>query len=249
MKRLLRAAGERTPLILFLDFDGTLVPLQADPESVRMPPDRRAILTRLARRMPTAIISGRSLEDVQSRITLENIAWAGNHGLEVRRGKTLWIHPEAKKTIPNLKEALYRAGRRLKAVPGIRIEDKGLSASVHFRQAPAGSVQEIRRVLREIVPSRSGRLKITQGKKVFEIRPAVAWDKGRAALWLLERLDPEGKATPLYLGDDRTDEDAFRALAGRGLTVLVGPPRPTAAGYRLAGVDAVWRFLQALLLL
>ena len=94
-----------------------------------------------------------------------------------------------------------------------------------------------------------GRLKLTEGKKVFEIRPAVAWDKGKAVLCLMDRLDPQGRATPVYLGDDRTDEDAFRALAGRGLTVCIGGRRPTAAQYRLPDVAAVWRFLQALYLL
>jgi trehalose-phosphatase len=249
MRTLLRAAEKRRPLILFLDFDGTLVPLQADPESVRIPSDRRMILAALARRMPTAIISGRSLRDVQSRIAIKDVAWAGNHGLEVRQGRSLWLHPEAKRIVPILRKTLREAERRLKAVPGVRIEDKGLSASVHFRGAPVGAVSEIRRILRGLVPPGSDRLKITRGKKVFEIRPAVAWDKGRAALCLMKRLDPKGEATPVYLGDDRTDEDAFRALAGRGLAVLVGTARPTSAEYRLPDIDAVWRFLQALLLI
>ena len=249
MRELLRAARKQEALLLFLDFDGTLVPLQSDPENVWIPPGRRAILARLARRIPTAVVSGRSLKDIRARIDLREIAWAGNHGLEVRRGQTLWIHPEAKKTVPVLKKTLREAERRLKHIPGVRIEDKGLSASVHFRGARAGSVPEIRRILREVVPTGPGRFKLGRGKKVFEIRPAGEWNKGRAVLCLMKRLDPGGGATPVYIGDDRTDEDAFRALSGRALTVFVGPSRPTAALYRLPDVNAVWRFLRALLLI
>ncbi|MBN1937973.1 MAG: trehalose-phosphatase [Candidatus Aminicenantes bacterium] len=249
MNSLLRAARDSGPLLLFLDFDGTLVPLQTDPERVRLSPSRANILAELARRYPTAVVSGRSLQDIRSKADLPGLAWAGNHGLEVRQGRTLWIHPGAKKAVPALKRAVRDAEIRLNSIPGVRVDDKGLSASVHFRLARPGCALEILRVLQEIVPADHGRLRLTRGKKVFEIRPAVDWDKGKAVLCLMDRLDPKGRSTPLFLGDDRTDEDAFRALAGRGLTVRVGGDRGTAARYRLPDVAAVWRFLQALLLL
>ncbi len=249
MKRLVRAAGESAPLLLFLDFDGTLVRLQSDPEKVR--------ITRAGKRCwPGSPVVFRRpsfpaglSKTFGSRVNLPGLAWAGNHGLEVRQGRTVWLHPEAKRTIPVLKKILREAKRRLKHIPGVWIDDKGLSASVHFRRAQTARAPEIQGILREIVPTGSGRLKLTEGKKVYEIRPAVAWDKGKAVLCLMDRLDPQGRATPVYLGDDRTDEDAFRALAGRGLTVCIGGRRPTAAQYRLPDVAAVWRFLQALYLL
>jgi len=249
MRPLLREARDQLSLLLFLDYDGTLVSIQTDPEKVRMPPLRRRTLSKLARHFPTAVVSGRSLKDIQSQLGLPGIAYAGNHGLEVRQGRTLWLHPEAKKTVPALKKTLREAECRLKHIPGVRVDDKGLSASVHFRRARTDDVPEIRRILRELVPPSPGRLMLTRGKKVFEIRPALDWDKGQAVLCLLKRLDPGDAATPVYIGDDRTDEDAFRALSGRGITVRIGDNRPTAARYRLPDVDAVWRFLRALLLI
>jgi len=249
MKELVRAARKQAALLLFLDFDGTLVPFRLDPEKVRLSPGREEVLAGLARRFPTAIVSGRSLADIRSRVDLPRIAWAGNHGLEIRQGRTRWLHPEAKKTVPVLNIILREAERRLKHIPGIRVDDKGLSASVHFRGVRPDRIPEIRRILREIIPTGPARLKLTRGKKVFEIRPAISWDKGQAVLCLLKRLDPQGRAMPVYLGDDRTDEDAFRVLSGRGLTVYVGEQRPTSARYRLSDVASVWRFLRALLLL
>jgi trehalose-phosphatase len=249
MKRLLRAARESAPLLLFLDFDGTLVRFQSDPEKVHIPPSREKILADLARRMPTAVVSGRSLGDIRARIALPNLAWAGNHGLEVRQGRTLWLHPGAKRAVPALKKALREAGRRLRPIPGVWLDDKGLSASIHFRLARSGSAPRILRILREIIPAESDRLKLSRGKKVFEIRPAVDWDKGKAVLRLRDKFDPGRTATPVYIGDDRTDEDAFRALAGIGLTVRVGGGRRTAARYTLPDVASVWRFLRGLLLL
>jgi trehalose 6-phosphate phosphatase len=249
MRALLRAVREHPALALFLDFDGTLVPIQSDPETVRLTPAQKKILGRIGRKFPTAVVSGRSLEDLRDRVDLPKIAYAGNHGLEIRHGRTLWSHPEAKKTVPVIKQALRETDWRLRGVPGILLDDKGLSASVHFRGARTVDVRKIVRTLREIAPTGPGRLKLTPGKKVMEIRPAVDWDKGRAVLCLLNRLDPGKKTTPLYLGDDRTDEDAFRALSGTGLTVRVGGPHPTAARFRIRNVAEVWRFLESLLLL
>lgn len=249
MRALLEAARRTSPLILFLDFDGTLVPIQTDPETVRITAARKRLLAKLARRFPTAVVTGRSLRDIQSRTNLPGIAWAGNHGLEVLQGRVLWRHPGAEQTVPILQEVLRTTERRLNHIPGLRFDDKGLSASVHYRRAGAGRAPEILRILRDVVPTGPGRLKVTRGKMVFEIRPAVRWDKGKAVRCLQARLDPQRRATPVYLGDDRTDEDAFRALAGRGLTVCIGDRRPTAARYRLPDVAAVWRFLGSLLLL
>jgi len=249
MRRLLREIRNCPSPLLFLDYDGTLAPIRSDPAKVRIPPSRKDILMKLARRFPAAIVSGRSLKDLRAQVGLPGIAYAGNHGLEVRRGQTLWIHPEAKKAMPVLKKTLREAERRLKHIPGVCVDDKGLSASVHFRRAHVGDIPEIRRILRSLVPAAPGRLMMTRGKKVFEIRPAVDWDKGQSVLCLSNLIDPAGEATPVYIGDDRTDEDAFRALVGRGLTVHVGKSRRTAARYRLLDVDAVWRFLRALLLI
>jgi trehalose 6-phosphate phosphatase len=145
-----------------------------------------------------AVISGRSLPDVSALVGLPRIAYAGNHGLEIRIGRTHWVHPEAEKTAPLLGRIVKEAEFRLKSIPGTQVENKRLTASVHFRRARSGDEPEIRRILHNLVPSSPGPLKMTEGKKVIEIRPAVNWDKGRAVLFLAAWMDPKTKAVPLY---------------------------------------------------
>jgi len=249
VKSLARDILDFPSLLLFFDYDGTLVPLQPKPGMSRLHPHRRTILAEIARRHRTAVVSGRSLSDVRSLVGLPRIAFAGNHGLEIQIGRTHWVHPEAEETALLLSQIIKEADFRLKSIPGIHVENKRLTASVHFRQAKLGDEPEIRRILRRLVPSGDGPVRLTEGAKVIEIRPAVDWDKGHAVLFMAALMDPKAKALPLYFGDDRTDEDAFQALAGRGITVFIGRKKRTDARYRLPDVGAVWSFIRTLLLL
>jgi trehalose 6-phosphate phosphatase len=237
----LRHALERVPawraawqesgaLVLLLDFDGTLAPIVARPELAEIPAGTRAALAALmeAPGVQVAVVSGRGLADVRERAAIPGIAYAGNHGMEIEGAGLHRIHPEAAAARPVLEAVAAALEPAVSAVPGAFVEDKGLTLSVHFRLADTAREAEVREAVHAAADGRP-ELRVTEGKKVLEVRPRVEWDKGRAVLFLLEHMRPPEGAPVLYLGDDRTDEDAFRALAGRGSAgegVLVADPPP-----------------------
>ncbi|HEU0015201.1 MAG TPA: trehalose-phosphatase [Longimicrobium sp.] len=227
-----RAAGR---LVLLLDFDGTLAPIVPHAADAAMPRATRAALDRLLALpgVEAAVVSGRGLEDVRERAGIRGIAYAGNHGMEIEGAGLHRVHPEAAAARPVLEAAADRITPLLRPIDGAWLEDKGLTLSIHFRQAAEAREADVRRIVEAAVRGRAG-LKVTEGKKVLEVRPRVEWDKGRAVLFLLEQMRPPTGAPVLYLGDDRTDEDAFRALEGwsdaaEGILIADRPPESTAA--------------------
>jgi len=242
------AAGGR--LLVLSDFDGTLAPIAPDPAAVSLAPGMRRLLAALAAspRARLAIVSGRALADVRARVGVAGAAYAGCHGLEVEGAGLGWRHPEAERTRAALAAVAAGLTRRLAALPGVLVEPKGLAVAVHYRNARRGAAAAIAREARAVVGARPG-LRLLRGKKVLEVLPRVDWDKGECALWLRDRLagDPPGPVATLYAGDDRTDEHAFRALAGKALTVAVGiGRRRSAAAWRAAGIPDVERLLATL---
>jgi len=229
---------------MFLDFDGTLAEIRPRPELARLSAARRNSLRRLAERIPVAVVSGRPLDELERLIGLDDLILAGNHGLAIRTPAGRWTPPRAAGARPRLERFLARAEAGLADVPRAFAEDKGLTASLHVRLSPPGSQARVARLAAEAAAGLDRWLEIRSGKKVVEVRPRLDWDKGRAVRRILAGL--EAGSTPIYIGDDRTDEDAFLALAGRGLTARVGRRGPSAAGFRLDGVDDVWRILRAL---
>lgn len=236
----------RRRLFAAFDFDGTLAPLAPRPERARLPAASRALLRGLASRADAvvAVVSGRSLDDVRAAVGLERVAYAGNHGLELAAGTWRWTHPRLGGRRAALARVRREAGRLCAAAPGSWVEDKGASFSVHVRAvADRDAETALRRSLSAAV-RRAGGLVLRPGKRVYEVRPRLAWDKGRAVELLWRKLAPG--AACVYAGDDATDEDAFRRLAGRALTVKVGPG-PTAAACRAAGPAGVRRLVERLL--
>jgi alpha,alpha-trehalase len=137
----------------------------------------------------------------------------------------------------------------LAAVPGARIERKTFAIAVHVRQVSEELVPHVEAAVAEVAAA-DPRLRRTGGKKVFEIRPAVAWDKGKALVWLLDVLGLGPDVLPVYIGDDETDEDAFRAVRERGLGVVVrgeGDDRPTLARYALRDTEEARAFVELLI--
>lgn len=244
MTPFLRAVLEADRPALFLDFDGTLAAIAMRPEGVRLAPARRRLLRGLSERMPVVIVSGRALDDLGPRIGIEGMTLAGNHGLEIRCEDKVWVHPAAVRSRSRLETALEKIAAGLPSVRGARLEDKGASAAIHFRASAAGSGPKIAHLVGEGLAGLEPWLEARPGKKILEIRPRTDWNKGAAVRRILSGLKP--CTTPVYIGDDRTDEDAFLALAGKGPTARVGGRGPTAARFRLAGVDEVWAFLRAL---
>jgi len=184
----------------------------------------RRLIRALARYIPVVIISGRSLLDIKTRVGLKNLVYVGNHGLEIEGAGLRFRMKNAEPWRRRLKILATQLRRDLENLPGIFIEDKGCTLSVHYRLA-GGAVRRkaTKRFRGRIGPVEGrGRIRITRGKAVWEIRPPLEWDKGRAVKWILGRPQFR-KRWPLYIGDDVTDQDAFRAIRRIGLAISVGP--------------------------
>jgi len=226
---------------VFLDYDGTLTPIVARPDLAVLDDGPRAVLAALARACPTVIVSGRGREDVARLVALEELYYAGSHGFDIAGPPGSAIRHEVD---PGLAPAVAAAARELEArvggIEGALVEDKRFSVAVHYRLVREEDGPRVEAAV-DAVLSGAPRLRKAHGKKVFELRPAIDWDKGRALLFLIEALGLDSPdLVPVYIGDDVTDEDAFRAIAGRGAGILVAEtPRPTAAAYSVADPDEV----------
>lgn len=236
---------------MFLDFDGTLSPIVNTPDKAVIPKFVRSLLKEISQKkdLKVAIISGRSLADIKKRVGVEDIIYSGNHGLEVESPK-IKHNPHIPSAYMNeLRKIKEELKKRLKGVKGAFIEDKGISLAVHFREAGKKEANIIKTIFREvaIIPSVIKKIRIRTGKKVIEAGPPIEWDKGKMVLWLISRqrfcLDGNKDIVSLYLGDDVTDEDAFKALKKEGVTILVGGNRVSHANYYLNNPKEVYELL------
>jgi len=219
-------AGSGDRLAVFLDYDGTLTPIVSHPEDASLSESMRQTLRSLAARLPVAILSGRDLDDVRGRVLVDGIVYAGSHGFDIAGAGGLRRELGAA-YLPVLDAAETELREALDEIPGAQLERK------HFSVAGvAARHRELRRI---------------DGKKVYELLPDIDWNKGKAVLWLLETLNLEYEnALPIYIGDDNTDEDAFRAIERRGVAILVSEQsQPTTARYSLKNPAGVERFLRA----
>jgi alpha,alpha-trehalase len=241
-----RCEGKR--IAVFLDYDGTLTPIVRRPEMAVLSGAMREVLMELARFCKVAVISGRDLEDVRSLVGLEGLFYAGSHGFDIQGPEGYQVESQkGTEHLPALEEAEKMLQKRLQDIEGAWVERKKFSVAVHFRETPEGRVEEVRGAVEEVQTEQPG-LRLSSGKKIFELQPDVDWDKGKALLWLMDALDldPE-QVVPFYLGDDTTDEDAFRVLKKLGIGIVVQESRrPTAALYRVRDTHEVREFLSAL---
>jgi trehalose-phosphatase len=232
-------------LILFLDFDGTLAAIAQEPAMAGLSPHMERVLRSLAGQpqVSVAVISGRERADLQNRIRIPGLIYAGNHGLEINGDGFIFVEPTAAACSGAIKEVVADLGRRLHDISGALVEDKGLTVSVHYRLVADDKLDELRRTVHTVLAASHHPFQLTAGDKVYEIRPRVYWSKGTAAEWIRQQLDkPDDLA--IYVGDDSTDEDAFAALAD-GITVKVGAGAgETAAHYLLQDPAEVRKFLE-----
>ena len=238
-------------ILLFLDYDGTLTPITETPDKAVISQNIKDLLAKLStsHHCRVAIISGRSLSDIKALVGLKDIIYAGNHGLEIEGQKIRFesqVSPRLKSVIRHIHED---AVSKFSKIKGVLIENKGLTISVHYRLADEKDMQEILSIFKEITDPYivRGKIKINAGKKVYEIKPPVMWDKGKVVLWLLARqqfLLGKNKILPVYIGDDVTDEDAFKALKKKGLTIFVGEHGNLEAQYYLKTTEEVTEFLR-----
>ena len=228
----------RKPLLAF-DFDGTLAPIVARPSQARVPVTTLRRLQRLTQQLPLAVISGRTVADLQRRLGFEPAHVVGNHGAEdPQQGP----RPEWQAALDGVRDRLRGAAAELQQA-GVSVEDKGASLALHYRLAAdhAAAIELIERALEPIDPG----LHVFGGKMVTNIVSAAADDKGAALRRLAQRTDARAV---LYLGDDVNDESVFAAREPTWLTVRVGADHhESAARYFISGTHEVPRLLDRIL--
>lgn len=186
-------------------------------------------------------MSGRALSDIQGRVGIPNLIYAGNH-LEILGVGLHFVEPIATERRHDLLWLSDRLSVGLRHIPGVEVEYKGLTATVHFRRAPVQQVAHISRIVRAAMEGRNSLFVVSAGKESLEIRPRVNWHKGRAVRWVQAKLRHR-RTLSIYFGDDITDEDAFAVLSD-GITVKVGEGAETAAQYFVPGPEHVTEFLE-----
>lgn len=243
-------------VLLCLDFDGTLAPHVDDPASAELTTDNQRVLEILAQRsgLDIAIISGRALSDVKDRVGIDSFGYAGNHGLESdinaerlegdidSESRLSAVQPSAEQYRSTVQTISRELEDRL-SIPGCEIEHKGITATVHYRNADISSPDVIEERVQSIVDDIGARdLQLVPGKEIVEIRPAIDWDKGHAVQQFEEQC--RGECLTIYIGDDTTDEDAFRAIEPDGIGIYVGTDSDTTAPYYVPDVEGVTAFLE-----
>lgn len=238
-------------LVLFLDYDGTLSHIVEHPDHAVLDDDTRRVLGRVAAKHPVHIISGRDLDDVRERVAVEGVYYVGSHGFQMPE-VVPGMDPES------LEEAVHELGlaadeleQWLDYIDGIVIERKKYSFALHYRMVDRDDLKQIHAAAADVL-ERYGCVTSKRGKQVIEFVPDIPWDKGLCLRALLARLEEEtggGQGLfPLYIGDDVTDEDAFRILDPEtGMSVVVAEDeRRSAAEFRLRDVTDVRVFLEEL---
>uniref|UniRef100_A0A0E0KTN7 Trehalose 6-phosphate phosphatase n=1 Tax=Oryza punctata TaxID=4537 RepID=A0A0E0KTN7_ORYPU len=242
------ASAPDKKVVLFLDYDGTLSPIVNDPEKAFISPEMRATVKSVAKHFPTAIVSGRSRDKVFDFVKLTEIYYAGSHGMDI-----LVSSADSDSTIEKTKETkpfqpanefltmITEVSKSLievtKAIKGATVENNKFCVSVHYRTVDKKSWKLVAQVVNNVLKDFPS-LKVTTGRKVLEVRPMINWDKGKAIEFLLRSLglDDSENVHPIYIGDDKTDEDAFKVLRERknGCGILVSHvPKKTEAFFML----------------
>lgn len=239
---------------VFLDYDGVLTPIVDRPEDAVMSEDMRTTVRELATRCPVCIITGRDRVVAQQLMGVDDLVVAGSHGFDI------WTPQQGSITddrVSGYLDLITKVTDRLRddvgSIPGVRIEPKRASVAVHYRLVAPEDRDRVAKSVQILLAEHPDEVALTPGKMVYEIKPNVDWDKGKAVLNLIDVLGLGDDVMPLYLGDDITDEDAFRALRDRGIGIFVGraddpevSDRETAAQFLLESVDEVQRFLTRL---
>lgn len=222
-------------LLAFFDFDLTLSPLVKDPHDALLPDTVRSALHDLSRQIPVSIISGRELSDLISRVRLPQLNYAGNHGLEWQiAGKRYAVDVEKTLLLPTAAKLEELAHR----FPGAFLECKSFTSALHYRLIDPSLLSELETELAKIHPEN---IKIRWSKKTFDISPDISWDKGSVCLAIIQALGGP-KSLPVYVGDDLTDEDAFRDLES-GITIRIRKKKTSRAKYYLKNRKEILRLL------
>ncbi|KNA16666.1 hypothetical protein SOVF_087040 [Spinacia oleracea] len=261
--------AEGKKVAIFLDYDGTLSPIVDDPDRALMSDDMRSAVRNVAKYFPTAIISGRNRDKVCDLVGLSELHYAGSHGMDImspvhklsnghsntndstdKQDKEVSLFQPATEFLPMIDEVFRTLVEKTKGIKGVNVENHKFCASVHYRNVDEKNWPTIAQLVHEVLKS-FPRLRLTHGRKVLEVRPVFDWDKGKAVEFLLESLGLSKceEVLPIFIGDDKTDEDAFRVLrnGNRGYGIIVSPiPKETKAFYSLRDTSEVKQFLEGL---
>lgn len=244
LDRIEHRLARRTPA-LFLDYDGTLTPIVARPELATLNSLTRQLLDLLATHMPVAIVSGRDRADVERLVGLPQLAYVGSHGFDISCPNGIGKRCDrGEPFLPALDAAESDLRSAMGDLPGVLIERKRFSIAVHYRAVEDRNLSFVAQAV-GAAATHQPNLKITSGKKVYDIRPAIDWHKGKAIRDLFDTLGLNFQShVPIFVGDDETDEDGFRTIKSCGIGIVVAQePRPSSAAFRLESVDEVFRFL------
>jgi trehalose 6-phosphate phosphatase len=242
-------------LAVFLDYDGTLTPIVDRPEDAVISESMRAVVRGLAQRCPVCVVSGRDRRVVQDLMGVDDLIVAGSHGFDIWSPTEGTLEHETGGDFEALIDRVTeRVREETERIQGSLVEPKKASVALHYRLVADADRPAIKPIVDRVLAEHPGELKVTPGKMVYEFQPKLDWDKGKAVLYLLKALGLDGDdVAPLYIGDDITDEDAFRALSGKGIGIFVGQAddpeiggRGTSAAFVLNSIEEVERFLDGL---
>ncbi|CAA2967062.1 probable trehalose-phosphate phosphatase F isoform X1 [Olea europaea var. sylvestris] len=268
--QLIMDRAKNRKIVMFLDYDGTLSPIVDDPDRAFMSADMRSAVKNVAKYFPTAIISGRNRDKVFELVGLTELYYAGSHGMDIMfparetaspdhlncvkstdlQGKEVNLFQPASEFLPMIDEVFRALVEITKGIKGAKVENHKFCASVHYRNVDEIVWPLIAQYVHDTLKDYP-RLRLTHGRKVLEVRPMIDWDKGKAVEFLLESLgySNNNDVLPIYIGDDRTDEDAFKLLrkGNRGYGILVsGVPKESNAFFSLGDTSEVKEFLESL---
>ncbi len=241
--------ADKKKMIFFLDYDGTLTPIVERPDLAVMSDDMRDTVKQLSSKHTVAIVSGRMRQDVENLVKIQGIFYAGSHGFDINGPDFSMVQPKAEEVIGVVASIIEQFRGRLKDVEGALIEEKKFSVAVHYRLVKEQYLRQIKEVVDDVVGQHKDAVRLMSGKKVFEILPNIEWDKGKAIRWIMKALNFDWSDNlVVYIGDDVTDEYAFRAVRARGIGVLVSDEfRASAADFILNSPNEVKRLFTKVL--